>query len=324
MAKDFLLEIGCEEIPARFMSGLCDQLRALFESELGSFRLSYDQLDIYGSYRRLVVMVNGLSEIQEETTTVLKGPPTTIAFGQDGELTKAGEGFLKKCGVTAKEAETQAFDGKDYLACIKTESAKDTQKILPELVLSLIKTMNLPIAMTWGDGEGPFIRPVHWVLCLYGGDVVPLTLFGIESGHVTYGHRFLSQGESLNGKSIPIKTLSGYMSVLSKEGSVLVSAVERKKIIQDALAKEKQTNIDADLLEEVTYLVEWPVLLQGSFDERFLTIPKAVLIECMKKHQKYFPIFDHNNKLTNLFLLVAQKPERLIKGRTVNLKEYMV
>ncbi len=261
--NDYLLEIGCEEIPARFMPKLLEDLKQNAEKLLQKYRLENKGVKTMGTYRRLVVMVEALADRQPDIEKELKGPAISANPA-------AIEGFKKKNQVT----DTYEKDG--YVHAKKFEAGKPVSETIPAVVQELIATLPLPISMRWGNNEGPFIRPVHWVVSVYGDIVIPLEIFGIKAGKVSRGHRFLGPSH------------------------VVTDAEERKKIITDYV----KDNIDSALLEENAYLTEWPTPLTGEFPKDYLDIPAEFLVECMKKHQKYFPIYQ-NGKLANQFIAIA-------------------
>ena len=300
MSQTFILEIGCEEIPARFMTGLCENLTNLFEEELQQSRLKYEALQCMGTYRRLIVQISQLVNAQEDYFQLIKGPPKTIALDESGQLTKAGEGFCRKNKVRFNDCEVQKIDHIEYLVTNRFHKGKRTKECLAGIVSRCVARLPLPIAMKWGEGNGPFIRPIQWIYCVFGKDIISLNLFGQKASNKTFGHRTLTRGTTFNGGELTIKEADDFFNVSRTKGHVVIDASERKKMIQKQLKQSGKP--DPQLLNEVVYLAEKPMVLTGVFDEKYLELPEFVLIECMKKHQKYFPIFNEDGQLQNQLL----------------------
>ncbi len=295
---DYLLEIGTEEIPSRFVDTLLAGLNKQFEMRLTQARLSFDAILTYGSYRRLAIVIQNIAATQTASTLTIKGPPVKIALNEQGDYTPAGLGFLKKNGQTSGTV----VDG--YLTIAIEQKANATSDVLGDLVLQSLQDLYLPIAMHWGHEPTTFIRPVHWIVSLLGGNVLPLSFGGQSAGRLTYGHRFLSGGDTLEGLPLSLSEPSDYVETLQK-ASVLVSPKDRKdSIVRQVHALYPDLAIDEELLNELTHLVEYPTVLKGHFEVPYLAIPEKILIITMKKHQKYIPVFK-DGKLTNTFLITA-------------------
>ena len=295
---NYLLELGTEEIPARFVQGLLTNLKQNLVKQLSDNRITYDSLTAYGTYRRLALIVTELSETQPDIRLELKGPPQTIATLADGSYTPAGHGFLKKNAVT----EGVLKDG--YLYANVFQKGQKTSAILADMILKSIRGCYLPVAMHWGNEPETFIRPVQWIVSLLNNDILPLTFAGKTAGNITYGHRFLSAGPTLLGKTAEINTPEDYLKVL-EQLNVMVDQTARKKSIKDSITTlYPEAEIDEDLLDEVTWLVEKPTTLAGTFPAEFLEVPDTILTTTMKKHQKYFAV-RKNGKLHNTFIITA-------------------
>lgn len=295
---DYLLEIGTEEIPSRFVDTLLAGLNKQFEMRLTQARIAFDAILTYGSYRRLAVVIQNIAATQAASTLTIKGPPVKIALTEQGDYTPAGLGFLKKNGQTSGAV----VDG--YLTLSIEQKANATPDVLGDLVLQSLQDLYLPIAMHWGHEPTSFIRPVHWIVSLLGDNVLPLSFAGQSADRLTYGHRFLSGGDTLEGQPVSLSAPSIYVETLRK-ASVLVAPKDREdSIVRQVHALYPDLSIDEELLIELTHLVEYPTLLEGHFEAPYLAIPEKILIITMKKHQKYIPVFK-DGKLTNTFLITA-------------------
>ncbi len=302
-SNPFVLEVGCEEIPARFIASMVTEIETKLCKAITNARISIGQSKTYATYRRLVIYIDAVAPMQEDLESIVKGPPMAIAYS-DGKLAPAGEGFLKKNKATVSDIVSYQDNGKEYLAIKYFEKGQSVLTVLPDLIVKVLTSVKLPIAMRWGRREDTFIRPVHWVLALWGPKSVSFDLFGVQSGKVTYGHRFLSGGTSLLGKELTVTSAEKYEDILVNNGQVMVSFAERKASVLSQLPAKQRKRVDQELLQEICYLVEYPTVLKGSFDKKYLELPDVVLVECMKKHQRYFPVYNVDN-LTHHFLVVA-------------------
>ena len=322
MTKTFVLEVGCEEIPSRFMPGILADLSELMASMFKKERLQYTDIMTTGTYRRLIVSVKGLDSKQCSLEEEVKGPPKKIAFSEEGEPRPAAVGFAKRLGIDLDQLKVKTLDGTDYLMGTKREEGLSVQEVLSKQCPAIIKQLKLPIAMRWGATSHQFIRPIHWVLSLYGDAIIPLSLMGCDSGRLTYGHRFLRGEQSVasnaNGEALEISSADELLTQLESV-YVIADHCKRQSIIEKALRVEGiDVSLHGALLEEVLFLVEYPTILGGVFPTDFLEIPEIALEQCMKKHQKYFPV-SKDGKLTNQFVLVAdsvtkKSKETIIKG----------
>jgi glycyl-tRNA synthetase beta chain len=301
---NLIIEIGCEEIPSRFIPGLLNQIHESFTKECELRRLPFQTIQTFGTYRRLIVSVKGLSVIQDDMHRIIKGPPSKIALDSEGKLTQAALGFLRKNDCLESDFNLQTIDGSEYICVRKFEKGQTTLAILPDLIRTVFMGLSLPIAMTWGRCTDTFIRPVQWVCVLFGTQLVPLTLFSIQSAAFSYGHRTLSEPGNFVGKKLQISDADSFFDLLFQQGKVVWDQSLRKTMIRSQLAENGQNNPDEELLNEVVFLVESPEVLTGAFESQFLQLPVEVLVECMKKHQRYFPIY-LDSKIKNEFLLIA-------------------
>lgn len=302
MAKNFVLEIGTEEIPARFMGSAIAQMEELAGNWLRENRLTVEKMATYGTPRRLVIYFDGLVQKQEEFTEEVKGPARKAAFGADGNPTKAAEGFARSQGVNVNDLAIKETPNGEYVFASKKQTGRETMEILPEFCLGLINGLSFPKPMRWGNKEMRFARPIRWILSLFGNEVVSFEVEGLPSGKLTFGHRFLSTGP------IELADASEYFSKL-KEQYVIVNHIERKEIIKNQVAeltvKEGGEVIpDEELLEEVTQLLEYPTALCGTFSAEYLRLPKEVLVTPMREHQRYFPVIGPEGKLLAKFITV--------------------
>ena len=301
-----LLEIGMEEIPARFIDGCIADLTKLIESAIDQSRLATPDTNItaMATYRRFSFVVTSIHGQQADIDETLEGPPLRIAKNDDGEWLPPAIGFAKKCGIEPDQLQsTTNKKGDEVLMAkrfIKGQAAVDC---LPSVLEAAIAKMKLPIAMVWGNNIGPFIRPIQWVCAMVDTTVLPITLFGVQAGNVSYGHRFLTQGDDASsGQVLTIESPLTYTQQLT-DANVMVDQQQRRDHINTQL-NDLIPSVDQALLNEVTHLAEWPVALEIEFDEQFLELPKEVLVECLKKHQKAF-LVDTNDGLKNACVIIA-------------------
>ncbi len=310
MAKDLLLEIGLEEVPARFVRGAIDQLKDKTEKWLQESRISFQAVKAYATPRRLAVLVQGVAEKQEDSNEEAKGPSRKIAQDEAGNWSKAALGFARSQGVDPESFYFQELGGVEYVYARKSSIGQETSLLLAEGLQSIITSMSFPKNMRWGSYELRFVRPIRWLVALFGQDVIPFEITGVTTDRVSRGHRFL-------GKDAVISEPSLYEASL-REQQVIVDIEERKALILkqiDELKTQKgwQIAIKEDLLEEVLFLVEYPSALFGSFDPSFLNIPQEVLITSMREHQRYFPVLDEQGKLLPFFVTVRNGDTRSIE-----------
>lgn len=317
--SNMLFELGCEEIPARFMVNIEKQVKDLFEKGLSDSHILFEKVNVFSTYRRIAVVAEGLKENTEVSSIEVKGPPEKVAY-KDGQPTKAAEGFAKKNGV-ALECLTLK-DG--YLYAVVEQKILPVKESLPLIMENVLQKLYLPVAMHWGTEKQTFVRPVHWLLFLLDGQIVPFDFASKSSGNLTRGHRIFGKRNDKGWSgNCAVSDYSEYQNAL-KSNFVVLDADERKEIIKKSLISlSEKANVnpvmDDSLLEEVTYLCEYPVVLMAEFPERFLEVPSEVLIATMQKNQKYFPSYLQDGKLSNKYFIVSdaaneKSSENIING----------
>lgn len=284
------------------MEATLSQLKKITEEKLAEERLVFKEVSTYGTPRRLALYVTGLEEKQEDLVEEVKGPSQRVAFDEEGRPTKAAKGFARSQGVAVEELVVKETRGGAYVYAIKKKEGIPTIQVLPSLLPQLIRGLSFPKPMRWGNGEMRFARPIRWLVALYGEEVVGFSLAGLVADRLTRGHRFLCP------EPIVLKQPADYFSELEK-GFVIVDQNRRRQMIWEQvqnLAEEIGGRVEPDeeLLEEVTYLVEYPTALVGSFAEEYLQLPEEVLITPMREHQRYFPVRDREGRLLNRFITV--------------------
>ena len=320
MSKDLLLEIGTEEVPAHVMPHLLADLKRLAGDLLAEHRLGYESLRTIGTPRRSALLVTGLAERQEDVSTETRGPSVDIAFDAEGNPTKAGAGFARGQGIDP--AELIQRDG--YVYASVHEKGAETATLLAELLPELIRAIPLPNSMRWGDLDFRFIRPIRWIVALYGNEVVPFTLANVASGNASRGHRTLAPEEFI------IASPADYEAACEK-AYIIVDPERRRAMICEQIAETAKAaggtaEITPDLLEEVLYLVEYPTALSGAFEEKYLALPAETVITPMRDHQRYFPVKAADGSLLPVFItvrnggrehldVVAHGNERVLRAR---------
>ncbi|MBO8168841.1 MAG: glycine--tRNA ligase subunit beta [Thermoanaerobacteraceae bacterium] len=302
MAKDLLLEIGTEEIPARFMNNALEQLKTKTETELQENRLEYETVATYGTPRRLAVVVSGLAEKQADLVTEVKGPSKKVAFDEEGNPTKAVQGFARGQGVDVADLIVRETDNGEYVFAVVKDDGRSASEILPSLLKSIVLSLNFPKPMRWGYQKMRFARPIRWLVALFGSDVVNFEIAGVTSGRESRGHRFLCE------ENVVLEHAGEYLKKL-EEAYVIVDQNRRREEIwrqirELARAQGGMVEENPELLEEVTYLLEYPTALCGTFEEKYLKLPDEVLITPMQEHQRYFPVKDARGNLLNKFITV--------------------
>lgn len=296
-----LFEIGMEEIPARFLVNTLKDIKLNLKNKLEENRIKFKDIKTFGTPRRLIVLVEELSEKQEDLNLLNMGPAKQVAFGDNGEISRAGLGFAKSQGVEAKDLEIVSTPKGEYIAIRKFMKGENTKVLLPELLKSLVLELNFPRSMKWGDKKLKFARPIQWFLALADNEVIEFEIEGIKSGRVSNGHRFF-------GTTFEVADIEEYFRKI-KENNVIIDIEERKNLIKSTIERTCQGEgekvlIDDELLSEVTNLVEYPYPIVGTFNSDFLEVPQDVLIISMQVHQRYFPILDLNGKLLPKFVVV--------------------
>ena len=329
MGRELLFEIGVEEIPASFMLPALDAMGKMVKRELENQRIDHGEIITWGTPRRLVLRVLEMAERQRDKEERVMGPPASVAFDADGNPTKAAEGFCKSQGVNLDQVEKVKTPKGEYLSVVKREAGRKTIEILREFLPNLMARIPFKKSMRWADYDFRFARPIHWILALFGEDVVEFTIEDIKSDRLTHGHRFLAP------QAITLESPEGYQERL-RQAYVIVDHEERKRLIWEGVTqKAKEVGgvamEDEDLLDEINFLVEYPVPLRGTFEEEYLALPKEVLITPMKEHQRYFPVFDQkgnlmphfvvvSNMVTDNMDLIVEGNERVLKARLADAK----
>lgn len=305
MKNDLLFEIGTEELPAGFVPKALKTLEGFLKKNLDAERLTYDNIKSYGTPRRLALIVEGLIDKQTDVRLEVKGPQKKAALDANGSPTKALEGFLKSQAVEFKDIVFVKTDKGEYASFTKDVAGRKTIDILPEILKDTLSQELYHKAMRWSDHDVSFTRPVHWLVAKYANDTIPFEWGHIQSSSTTLGHRFSGEPK----KPVEIANASAYLDAL-KKAFVIADPAERKKTITEGVtqcAKDSGGRLieDNDLIDEVTFLVENPVILRGSFDLEFLNLPRPVVINAMREHQRYFSIEDNAGKLLPYFITVA-------------------
>lgn len=301
--KELLIEIGTEEIPAGFIPSALMEWEALAKRELEANRIEFNGIKTLGTPRRLVLVIDSVSEKQRDEETKKVGPSKQAAFDERGNPTRAAIGFAKSQSVPLESLIVIQTEKGEYVCAIKREPGKRTSEILSSLLPKWILSIPFQKSMRWADVPIRFVRPIHWILALLGGEVVPFEVGPIRSGSMTYGHRFMHPGP------IPVEDFHSYLRK-TREAFVIVDPVERKKRIEEEMIRGGATVSgrilnDEELLNEVNFLVEYPVALCGAFDRQFLSLPREVLIHSMKEHQRYFPLVDDHGILLPHFICIS-------------------
>jgi len=316
-AADCLVELGTEELPPKALRSLMDSFVENMASGLQGARLGHGKILPFASPRRLSVIVETLQYGQPDLEVTQKGPPVSVGLDDDGNPSKAGLGFAKKCGVEFGALSRDNADGTERLSCTSIESGRPTAELLPGIVQAALDALPVPRRMRWGSRETDFVRPVHWLVLLHGEEVVAGSVLGLAADRVTHGHRFMSTGE------ISLGAPGDYVAALENKGFVIADFERRRNKVVAAVADAARTAGgepigDDALYDEVAALTEWPVPVVGSFDKEFLALPKEVIIATLTGHQRYFPVRDKKGKLLPVFVTLAniqsREPDRVRDG----------
>lgn len=302
--KDLLIEIGTEELPPKALQRLSSAFGAGIADGLQAAQLNYDRLSLFATPRRLAVLVTALDKTQADKAVERRGPAVTAAFDEDGNPTKATMGFARSCGVNPDELDTMETDKGAWLVYRSIQQGRATAELIPEILTNALNRLPIPKRMRWGDLSAEFVRPVHWVVLLFGDEVIDTEVLSVKSGRETRGHRFH------HPQPIYLGEPAAYAPILETTGYVVADFAARREAIRAQVMEAAQKAggkavIDDDLLDEVTGLVEWPVAVVGSFEERFLDVPPECLVSAMKGHQKYFHMVDADGKLMPNFITVS-------------------
>ena len=315
--RDFLFELGTEELPPIALPELERALAESITAGLAAAGLAHAGLKSYAAPRRLAVLVRGLPAAQPEQLIKRRGPPVNAAFDKQGAPTRAATAFAESCGV-ALDALGRVTEGKgEFLSFEGKKPGAATVSLLPGIVQAALDALPIPKRMRWGASDAEFVRPVHWVLMRFGDEVVPARLLDTDAGATTRGHRFHAP------QALAVPAPADYAKVLREQGFVLADFAERRERIRDAVTARAaalggRAVMDDALLDEVTALVEWPVAIEGRFEEHFLALPREVLLCTLQEHQRYFAIEDDKGALLPLFITVSniesREPARVREG----------
>jgi len=305
--SSLLLEIGTEDLPARFIQPALQQLGENTEKILRENYISCTGTRVFGTPRRLAVIAEGIPQMQKDRTKEVWGPSKKAAFDADGNPTKAAAGFAQSQGISVESLIVRKKDKGEYLVAVIEEKGVDVRDVLPELLKKIVLSIHLPKAMRWGDKDVKFVRPIRWLLSLFDKEIISFDIDGIESSNLTRGHRFLSPA------AFQLREIPSYTKLLGNN-CVIVDIEERKKIIREKIVKlllsSGESPIpDEELLDTVVNLVEYPVPVVAAFSEEYLRLPKELLITVMKDHQKYFAVQNTDGSLTNHFVVVSNTSE---------------
>ncbi len=304
LTKDFLLEIGTEEIPAGYLNDAVKYLYDTFNAFLTQSRLTAEQVHTSFTPRRLVLLVNGLQVSQEDLSQVKLGPNVKIAYNEDGSLAQAAAGFLRGCKATPNDIIVQTTEKGDFIAVQINQPGLPTEQLLQQWVESLLISIPFPKKMKWGSGTLEFARPVRWLTVLWGNDILPVTTNGIEAGRLSYGNRYLGLDISVD-----IPNPGAYYNELKKV-CVLADRQERYENIRHQLehifdGQDYTVDVNEGLLQTVTDLIESPSAVVGEFDPRFLSLPSRIITSTISTNQKYFSVNDRNGLLSNKFVFIS-------------------
>ncbi len=326
MPADLIFEVGTEEMPASYVPPAVEELKRALRTSLAEARLSFGSIRTFATPRRLAAIVAGIADVQEERTRTVTGPPAKVAFAEDGTPTKAAMGFARSQGVEVSDLEV--VDG--YVRVTVLDEGRPAAEVLPPCLAAVLASLTFPKTMRWGP-DVRFARPIRWIVALLGDAVLDLTYAGVDAGRCTYGHRFWSPGPH------EIPSVEGYEELLERNYVVPDQAKREDAIVAGIrrAARECGGKVveDEELLDEVTFLVEYPTAFAGRFDERFLKLPRDVVVAAMKGHQRYFAVEDEEGTLLPFFLCVANTPpdyvdlirkgnERVLESRLADAEFY--
>ena len=315
--ENLLIEVGTEELPPKALRKLAESFLANFTDELNKAELNYSQATWYAAPRRLALKVDGLVTAQADKVVEKRGPAVNVAFDADGNPTKAAQGWARGNGITVDQAERLVTDKGEWLLYNAKVTGEATSALIPAMAQHALDKLPIPKPMRWGSNKTQFIRPVHTITMLFGDELIAGELLGIASARTIRGHRFMGEA------SFELDHADNYVSALLERGKVMVDYEQRKAIIKaDSEKAAAQLNGVADiqetLLEEVASLVEWPVVLTASFEDKFLEVPSEALVYTMKGDQKYFPVFAADGSLLPNFIFVtnieSKDPSQIISG----------
>ena len=301
---DLLIELGTEELPPTSLLPLANAFAGEVLRQVEEAGLSHRAMHVFATPRRLAFRIDALQTRQADREIERRGPAVAAAFDKDGNPTRAAQGFAQSVGLAVSDLETLETDKGAWLIARVTERGRAVAELLPEFLAQSVQRLPIAKRMRWGAHKVQFVRPVHWLVALLDGEVLPLSLLDLEAGKQSYGHRFHAPAP------IGLTHPAEYESRLEQDGQVIADFARRRELVREQVtAAGKQAGgvavIDDELLDEVTALVEWPVPLLGRFDKDFLRVPQEALITAMQEHQKYFPVVDAEGRLTDAFITVS-------------------
>ncbi|WP_072054696.1 glycine--tRNA ligase subunit beta [Aliivibrio fischeri] len=317
MAKNFLIELGTEELPPTALRSLAEAFASNFEAELKAADLTHQGVKWYATPRRLALKIAELAESQADKVVEKRGPAVSAAFDADGNPTKAAQGWARGNGITVEQADRLKTDKGEWLLHKEEVKGKPVQELVVDFAAKALAGLPIPKAMRWGNSDIQFIRPVKTLTILLGDELIEGSILGVSSARTIRGHRFMGESE------FTIDSADQYPAILEERGKVMADYDARKAIIladseKAAAAVGGKADLEDDLVEEVTSLVEWPVVLTAKFEEEFLKVPSEALVYTMKGDQKYFPVYDENKKLLPNFIFVSniesKEPRHVIEG----------
>ena len=315
--KDFLVEIGTEELPPKALRALMEAFGESLEAGIDEARLEHGKVHAWASPRRLSVLVEDLVVAQDDRKVEQKGPPVSVAFDDDGQPKPAATAFAQKCGVSVDELERIATDKGEWLVFNTVKEGRPASELMPEVIERVLASLPIPRRMRWGASDAEFVRPVHWIVMLHGKSVVDATIMGIRTGRESRGHRYHSSGP------IEIEKPGKYLDALEKQGYVIADFERRRDLVRDGVIEAAERVggkiVDGEsLYDEVAALVEWPVPIVGAFDDEYLDLPREAVVSTLTGHQRYFPVADDSGQLLPHFVTVAnlesKDPEQVIEG----------
>ncbi len=307
--RDLLIEIGTEELPPKALSNLSLAFEQGVREGLEKAGLSGGAVRRFATPRRLALLIEQLPIQQPDRQLERRGPALSAAFHQNGQPTKAAEGFARSCSVAVTDLQKQETEKGAWLVHFSAEPGSATADLIPGIVLAALAGLPIPKRMRWGDRDDEFVRPVHWAVLLFGDDVIPAVMMGVQTGRETRGHRFH------HPDPIRLTVPAAYAQQLADEGRVIADFSERRDAVRaQTKAEAARLNgtavIKPELLDEVTALVEWPVALAGNFERRFLDVPAEALISTMQDNQRYFPVVDDHGRLLPHFITIMNLESR--------------
>jgi len=306
--ENVILEIGTEEIPAQYMENALKDLNQLAQKYLEEARINYKEIKVYGTPRRLILYIFQMKEKQEDISQKIKGPAYSIAYNKDSKPQKPALKFAQSQGVNVEDLMVEDTEKGKYLFALKFEEGQLTIGILSQIFPKLIKSLPFPKSMRWEEKSLRFIRPIRWILALYGKETIKFDLEGLNSENITYGHRLLAP------EKIKISSTQEYFSKIEKKYVIIDPQIRENIIKTDVKKIIKEINgeniINEKQLKEIVYLVEYPNAILGNYDKKYLELPKDVLIIVMEKHQKYFPVFKNKGELLPLFIVIINNSKK--------------